>query len=280
MVGLMIAGLAVAVVVGLALNYAAGGKDATEGADVVRVLGTTSLLAGLLVAFVLSGASSSYTAARAAAKQESDTVNTLFEAADYTKAPFRQRLQAAAVCYSRAVAGPEWAAMAHGNSSPVPSNWTGIQPGGIRATLIGMTPTATGFGYVQSADVTRANLRSERLAQAKPSVPNVLYALMVFLLGVTLATIAYAIPRSKNGTEILALALVTAVFGIVLFLIADFDQPFRGVLKLEPTGMRAVERDAGRDYQAVYGTAPPCDAKGNPAPYLIRLRKGPAPATT
>jgi hypothetical protein len=284
LVALMVGGLVLAALIGLGLNYATGAKDDTarrEGADVVRVLGTTSLLAGLLASFVLSGASSSYTAARGAAKAESDTVDTLFEAADYVKQPFRQRLQGAVVCYARAVAGPEWDAMAKGQGSPVPSNWTGIQPGGIRSTLIQMTPSATGFGLVQSADVTRGNQRSERLSQAKPSVPPVLYGLMVFLLGLTLATVAYSLPRSRNGTEITALVLVTAVFGVVLFLIADFDAPFKGVLELKPTAMGSVEQDDAADFTSLYGAhALPCDANGNPAAYILKLRKAPGPATT
>src|SRR5436309_5343011 len=107
----MIGGLVLAIVVGLTLNYLAGAREDAaqkEDVDVVKVLGATSLLAGLLVAFVLAGASSSYVVARGAVKAEADTVGTLFEAADYVKEPFRRRLQGAAVCYARAVAGPEW----------------------------------------------------------------------------------------------------------------------------------------------------------------------------
>src|ERR1044072_7416579 len=114
MVALTICGLVLAVVIGVVLRRAGASKDPgkeTEGADVVRVLGSTSLIAGLLVGFVLAGASSSYTSARNAAKAEADTVDTLYESADFVKQPFRRRLQAAAVCYARAVAGPCFDAM-------------------------------------------------------------------------------------------------------------------------------------------------------------------------
>jgi cytochrome bd-type quinol oxidase subunit 2 len=232
-VGLTIGGLVVAVVLGVALKYATASRHPekqTEGADVVKVLGSTSLIAGLLVGFVLAGASSSYTSARNAAKAEADTVDTLFESAEYVKQPFRQRLQGAAVCYARAVAGPGFDAMAHGDESPVPANWTGTQPGGIRRTLINMTPAAVGFGDVRSADVTRGAQRSERLAQAQSTVPNPLYALMVVLLALSLGTLAYSIPRRNNLEELVALGLVTVIFGVVLVLIANFDRPFSGIL--------------------------------------------------
>ncbi len=275
-IALTIGGLAVAVAIGVALKYVTVSRHPdkqTEGADVVKVLGSTSLIAGLLVGFVLAGASSSYTTARNAAKAEADTVDTLFESAEYVKQPFRQRLQGAAVCYARAVAGPGYDAMAHGEESPVPANWTGTEPGGIRRTLITMTPAATGFGEIRGADVTRGNQRSERLAQAQSTVPDALYALMVVLLALSLGTLAYSIPRRNNVEELAALGLVTVIFAVVLVLIANFDRPFSGVLKLKPTAMERTAADIGGDYVEAFAIKPPCDADGNPAKWLLALRK-------
>jgi hypothetical protein len=72
--------LAVAVAVGVGLNLRRardGADDDTEGASVLNVLEATALLAGLLVAIVLSDASGSYSEARSAAKSEADTVDSL-----------------------------------------------------------------------------------------------------------------------------------------------------------------------------------------------------------
>ena len=277
LVALTIGGLVLAALIGVGMRYATSSgqpeSKQAEGADVVRVLGTTSLLAGLLVGFVLAGASSSYVSARNAAKSEADTVDTLYESAEYVKQPYRQRLQGAAVCYARAVAGPGFAAMAHGRESSVPPNWTGTQPGGIRRTLIAMTPSTVGFGDVRSADVARGVLRSERLAQAQATVPGALYALMVALLALALGSIAYSIPRRHNGAELVAVGMVTVVFGIVLLLISNFDHPFSGVLKLKPTAMTRAAQDIGADYVEAFGTQPPCDADGHPAKWLLALRK-------
>ena len=275
-VALTIAGLIVAVGLGVLLKYVTSARHPdkqTEGADVLKILGSTSLIAGLLVGFVLSGSSSSYTSARNAAKAEADAVDTLYEASEYVKPPFRRRLQGAAVCYARAVAGPGFDAMAHGKESSVPTNWTGTQPGGIRRVLITMTPAATGFGEIRSIDVTRSSLRSERLAQAQSTVPDALYVLMVVLLAVALGSIAYSIPRRENGAELVALGLVTAIFAVVLLLIANFDRPFSGILKLEPAAMTRTANDIAGDYREAYGANPPCDADGNPAKWLLALRK-------
>lgn len=140
--------LAAAVCVGLAVCIV--GKrhgDKEDGKSALDVLGATSLLAALLVAIVLSDAGTSYSAARSAAKAEADTVDNLYESAEYVEMPARQAIQGAALCYARTVIGPEWDAMARGNTSSVLSKWTGTRPGGLRGTLIDMTPERRDLGW-------------------------------------------------------------------------------------------------------------------------------------
>jgi hypothetical protein len=267
LIALTAGALVLAVAAGVALKYAVSERHPEkegESADIVKVLGSTSLIAGLLVGFVLSGASSSYTTARNAIKAEADTVDALYEAADFVKQPYRKDLQASAVCYARAVAGPGFDAMAHGEDSTVPSNWTGTKPAGIRHALIEMTPAAVGFGEVRSLDVTRSSQRSERIAQSQPTVPTPLYILMVVLLAIALATLAFSIPRRENRGELVALGLVTMIFATVLLLIANFDRPFSGVLKLEPAAMLRTAADIDADYEDTYHLKPPCTADGHP----------------
>ncbi len=258
--------LVAAVCVGLAAHRFGTRRDDDkgDGKSALDVLGATSLLAALLVAIVLSDAGTSYSGARSAAKVEADTVDTLYESAEYVEMPARQAIHAAALCYARAVIGPEWAAMARGDTSSVPSNWTGTGSGGLRKVFIEMTPKAQGFGLVQSADQMRGNLRTERLTQAQPAVPEVLYWFMVFLIGLSLAGLAYSIPRSKNGAQLMALTLVVGLFAAVLLLISNFDRPFSGPLALEPSAMRNTEQDISDDYAAAYRVALPCDDQGNP----------------
>jgi hypothetical protein len=270
--------LAVAVAVGVAVNLRRGrdhADDDTEGASVLNVLEATALLAGLLVAIVLSDASGSYSEARSAAKSEADTVDSLYESAEYVDLPARQAIQAAVVCYARAVAGPEWDAMDNGESSRVPNNWTGTGPFGIRRALIDITPEAQGFDLVQPGDQARGELRSDRLTQARPTVPAILYWFMVLLVGLSLAGLAYSIPRQKNRAQIAALSVVTVLFGLVLFLISNFDRPYSGVLRLKPSAMRIVEQDVSEDYAEAYNTALPCDAEGRPLESAVAI-----PATT
>ncbi len=255
------------VAIGLGLNWFLGTisqSDPKKGASVQNILVATELLAGLLLAIVVTDAGASYSAATTAAKQEADAVDNLYEAAEYVEMPFRQQLQADAVCYARAVIGPEWSTLAKGKRSPVPSNWTGTKPGALRATLLAMTPEATAFDLVQGADSLRGELRAERETQANPSIPIAVIWFVVVLLSLSLGGLAYSIPRAANTGQLVAMGVVVVTFLGAMALIYNLDRPFSGVLALEPSAMRAAEEDASEDYQDAFKVELPCDEEGNP----------------
>ncbi len=257
--------IVVAVGIGLGVNYfSLADRPKTDGASVTQVLGGAGLIATFLLAIVLSGVASSYSAAGKAAKQEADTIDTLFESAAYVEQPFRQRIEAAAVCYARAVVGPEWETLVKGETSPVPSNWTGTKPTGLRAAFLEMTPKAQGFGLVQSADTQRGNLRTERVAQANPTVPGAVLWFMVALICLSLGGLAYSLPRANNTGQLVALTVVVFTFIGAMALVWNLDRPFRGMLAIEPTAMQTTADDIGADYVDGYGAQPPCDDEGNP----------------
>lgn len=254
---------------GLAANFLFRKKEKSDdvdkqGASVRDVLGATALLAALLIAIVLSGASSSYSSARTAAVQEANALDNLYESAEYVAQPARQDIHSAVVCYARAVMGPEWEAMADGERSSVPNNWTGLGSHGLRNTLLKMTPEAQGFTMVAAADQKRGDLRSERLIQARPTVPAVLSWLMLILVGLSLGGLAYSIPRKESTPQRIALVAVAALFCFVLALIHNFDRPFSGVLALEPVALQNTAADIGEDYANSYDAEPPCDERGQP----------------
>ena len=198
--------LTVAILVGLLLKDLALAREwaRTTFDDVAKVLRAIPLLAGLMVAVVLAGGAWAYGEARSAAKLEADAIDALYEGARYADPPFRQRLQEAATCYARAVAGPEWDALADGEGSALATRWADA----IRRALVEMSPSATGFGVVQAADASRARARSERLLRAEPGVPDVAFGLMLLLLAMTLAGLVYPLPRPKNRWHIASLVTV------------------------------------------------------------------------
>jgi RsiW-degrading membrane proteinase PrsW (M82 family) len=264
---LVVLAMLLALAIGLGANYYSGwakDKEPTEGAAVTSVLGATALLAAFIVALVLSGTASSYAAANTASKNEADVVDTLYESAEYVDQPFREKIQAAAACYARAVAGPEWEAMEKGERSPVPNNWTGTGPNGIRRQLIAMGTGAKGFSLVQSADARRGDLRNERVRQSNPTVPDPLFWLMIVLVAISLGSLAFGIPRAGNIPHLVALVVVTVLFIATVGLLYNLDRPFSGVLAQKPTDMQTTAEDVGEDYTETYNTQPPCNDRGEP----------------
>jgi hypothetical protein len=264
--------------VGVAVRFSAPPE---AGGDLVKILNATSLVAGLLAAFVLSGANGSYIDARSAIKQEADAVAELYDSADYVPRPYSHELQAADVCYARAVMGPEWRAMASSETSDVPDNWAGYEPGGIHATIVAFTRQTrvfdnldlAGLNALDAAKKSQDALRAERLTQAKPTVAPVLYWLTVLLLAVSLASITHSVSRKKPWAHLAALVFVTGLFCCIMLLILDLDRPFSGLVRLEPTAMTQVEQEESARYVATYDRQPPCDANGNPSPAILALRK-------
>lgn len=259
--------LLAAVVVGLVVNYAPGrGRraDPAEGSTPQTVLGATALLAAFVVALVLSGTASSYSAASNAAKQEADAVSSLYESAEYLDMPYRQNIQGAAVCFAKAVAGPEWKTLARGRRSSVPNNWTGTGPMGIRKNLLAMGVEAKGFSLIQSEDAKRGDLRNEMIRQANPTVPTALFWLMIALVAISLGTLAYGIPRAKNTPHLMSLVVVTGLFIATVGVLYNLDRPFSGILALKPTSMRQTISDDAKHYSDAYRSTLPCDDQGAP----------------
>jgi len=231
-----------------------------------NVYGPTSTLLALFIAFVLFGASESYSRAKASVQTEAAVVTNLFQTAEYLPDPHRRNLQRAATCYARAVAGPEWDAMAKGSSAPSqePSVWTGTGADGIRHTLVALGPEADLFDAVRGADQSRGDARRNRLTEASPTIPGIVMGFMIASIALTILFLAMVSPRRSlahsSATVLAALTLVAAVF-----IVRSLDRPYSGALAIEPTQMRVAAKDAGKDFAARYGASRlRCDARGKP----------------
>jgi Protein of unknown function (DUF4239) len=264
----------VVVVAGLAVGLAAmrflrrRQDHGSHGASVIELLAPIQLLAALFIGFVLVEAAKSYSEARAAAASEANIVDNLFETAEYLHQPRRQQLQAAVVCYARAVAGPEWDAMKHGTSSKVPNNWTGAKGHGIRQTLkrlyLELEPSSVLLAKINAADSDRGDARRDRLTYATPTIPAAVTTFMLLLASLTLAAMVFSIPRTNNGPQLITVAVVAGLIAMSLLLIRNLDRPFSGVLRLAPSAMQISAQQDGDDYTAAYHHPAPCDNAGNP----------------
>ncbi len=113
---------------------------------------------------------------------------------------------------------------------------------------------------VVAAERGRAAARRVRLAEAAPSVPAIVTALLIGCVAITVwSTAAFADRRIRPSLRWALLVITTLIFTASLLVILDLDRPFGGVARIEPTAMREVEEQIGT---TSFGADPPCDQAG------------------
>ncbi len=230
------------------------------------VLGPSVTLLALFLAFVITDVTTTYSQAKDATRTEATVIDRFAHTAGYLKDPQRRQLQVAAICYARAVAGPDWDAMkaGDGGSSDLPGVWTGLGPDGMRTVFHALGPSDSLFSTLTEADHERADARRARLTDASPSVPS---SLIAFMLAVIAAVLIYHAVTSPPRGVIHALATFTSVFALLgaMGVIYTFEKPFTGALEITPAAIQTTERALSKDFVARYGAENVrCDADGRP----------------
>ena len=246
----------------LAKRVPTEGQDSAEGIPLSDLLAPVRILVALVLAFVLVQTFSSYEDASDAANDEAGAVSAEAVAAALLPPPTGPDLVAQLRCYARAVAGPGWASLEatrHTSSisndadARVAAAVAQAQEAGISETLV---------AEVVAAERGRAAERRVRLAEAAPSVPGIVTALLVGSVAITVAsTAAFADRRIRPSLRWTLLGVTTLIFTASLLVILDLDRPFGGVARVDPTAMRAVEGQIGT---TSFGADPPCDPSGAP----------------
>jgi Protein of unknown function (DUF4239) len=244
----------------LATSERTESQDSAEGIPLTDLLAPVRILVALVLAFVLFQTFSSYEDASDAANDEASAVSTEAVAAALLPSPTGPDLVGLLRCYARAVAGPGWASLeASRHTSSVSSDADArvaaavaqAQQAGISETLV---------AEVVAAERGRATARRVRLAEAAPSVPAIVTALLIGSVAITVAsTAAFASRRIRPSLRWTLLGVTTLIFTASLLVILDLDRPFGGVARIDPTAMRAVEEQIGT---TSFGANPPCDLSG------------------
>lgn len=243
------------------LRRRAGDDDAPSVTDLISPLET---LAVLILAFVLVGAAESYSEAENAAAAEASAVDHLFETAEYVPTRYGEPIQAATVCYARAVQHQSWPAMRDGTDTAVASIWTSDLRTHFTAMAADPTSDDTVFEILVGTDKERADARQSRINESTPAIPDIVYWFMALTLAVTVAAYAYSIRLRGRGGHIVGVAVLTALFVASLLLIADVDSPFSGAIRIDPVSMIVTEQDITEDFAEVYGVDRlPCDDRGD-----------------
>jgi hypothetical protein len=234
-----------------------------ERLSISDLISPLETLAVLILAFVLVGAADSFGDAEDAAAREALMVDQLFETGDYAPIAYRESLQAATVCYARAVRHYSWPAMQHGTETSVPSTWTAQLRANFRQ-LAASTDNDVLLELLVDTDRDRAQARQARLSESTPAIPGVLYWLMASTLALTVAAYAYSVRLHGSRGQVASVVVLTALFVSSMLVISDVDSPYSGPIRVEPTAIIITEKDIAEEFAARYGADHlPCDAKGS-----------------
>jgi hypothetical protein len=235
-------------------------QDSAEGIPLTDLLAPVRILVALVLAFVLVQTFSSYEDASDAANDEAGAVSTEAVAAALLPSPTGPELVALLRCYARAVAGPGWASLEATRHTSSVSNDADARVAAAVAQAQQAGTDATLVAEVVSAERGRAAARRARLAEAAPSVPAIVTALLIGCVAITVAsTAAFASRRIRPSLRWALLGVTTLIFTASMLVILDLDRPFGGVARVNPTAMRAVEEQIGT---TSFGANPPCDLSG------------------
>ena len=230
-----------------------------EGIPLPDLLNPVRILVALVLAFVLVQTFSSYEDASDAADDEAGAVSA--EAGG--GAPPADRPDSCPVTLLR----PGRRRAGVGGAGGHPPHVIDLQDADARVAAAVAQAQQAGISEnlvaeVVAAERARAAARRVRLAEAAPSVPAIVTALLIGCVAITVAsTAAFADRRIRPSLRWTLLGLTTLIFTASLLVILDLDRPFGGVATIDPTAMRAAEEQIGT---TPFGADPPCDLSGAP----------------
>ena len=234
-----------------------------QGIKIESILGPIITLTVFVGAFVIAQATQTYQRAGQDAIAEASAVSLLHDNAGLLPDDRGKDLQAASVCYARAVRHLEWPAMTRGKSAPEVDHWAGRFDALIPEVLDGPGPIV---GQVVGLNRTQTEARQLRLYEASPHLPQltiILVIMSVIFVMLLLTSLAAAdIRRRVLFTLSMALAVL---LGGTLYLIEQLEEPFSGVIHLQPALITKVEARIAADFAARYpDVSLPCDIEGHP----------------
>ena len=233
------------------------------GIKTEAILGPIITLTVFLSAFVVAQATQTFQRANLQASTEAGAVGLMYQNAGLLPDQTGKELQGIQVCYARSVVNYGWPAMQQLKPSPVVNDWARQTNTQITSLLDG---PGSVVGQLVGLNRTQAETRSQRLYDAAPHLPLLTLVLMIgAAIGVTLLLTSFAVPDMKRKV-LLTLGFALAILlGGTLYLVEQLEEPFTGIVKVNPTQMRTVARTLTADWAVTHkGEALPCDSTGKP----------------
>jgi hypothetical protein len=213
-------------------------KRANEMID--SALQSFFVLFGLLLGLVAVATYQDYSAASEIVDKEASSIGALYRDFSGYPEPTRTRLEEGLREYARYVIEEAW-----------PQQREGIIPAGgtLRITalfdvLAGFEPAKKSEEIIHSEALRQFNhlveLRRSRLASVEMGLPDVLW--WVVAVGALLNIVLIWLQDMEIHVHLILGAVLASILGLVIFLIAALDHPFRGIVSVDPEPIELVYR--------------------------------------
>lgn len=235
LVGIMVVGgatvLGVALVYGLDLfvKRHRGEEYNSVVSDGFQAVGTMyAIIAGLLV----FGVYTTFSDASQQSADESSTLVLMYRNAQHFPQPEKDQAQQAVVSYINSVINDEWPALADGVGSPATSKAIDH----LFNVYGPMEPTARWSDQYSNSvshldDVVK--LRNQRIDHSTAALPAIYWFLLFAGAFVTILNLSLEYVERK-AMHALAVGLMSAMLGLVIFLLLEVNHPFRGEIAVSP----------------------------------------------
>lgn len=234
-------------------------KGDFQGIKTEAILGPVITLTVFLTAIVIAQATQTFQRATAQSAAEAGAVGLMYENAGLLPDGRGEDIQATSVCYARAVVNHGWPAMKELRPSLVVDFWADQLRDEIPLVLDGPGPVT---GQLVTLNRSIAEARGQRLYDAAPHLPLLTIVLMTGgVLTVVLLVSSLAVPDMKRRVLVVLAGSLAVLLGSTLFLVEQLEEPFTGIIKVEPKVMAEVARATAADF----GGNLPCDTTGAPA---------------
>jgi hypothetical protein len=173
------------------------------------------------------------------ASREAATIAALYRDANGIASPLREELRAKLRDYTRFVIEKAWPAQRQGNVL----NDENRLVDDFQARLYANEPKTESQKILHAEALRTYNelveLRRERTEAVHQKVPNVIWAVILLGGALTIAT-SFCFQVKHFRFHLLLTTSLATMIGLLVFLIAALDQPYRGAVSVDPTAYQIV----------------------------------------
>jgi hypothetical protein len=193
----------------------------------------------VLLAFVVIAVWQDYETAQTDVESEAHELAGIYFLASRLPEPDQTRIRDLIRTYVRVVVEEEWPMMERGQTSPRADSLVRQ----LRSEIQEFDPHTKGEQVLYESELTQSHdadaARRSRLLAVREGIPDLLWVVLV-LGGVITVSFTYLFGLRSNLAHALMVAALTLVICGILFTIGDFNNPFSGLVEIQPEAFKEV----------------------------------------